>query len=196
MWPSKKIGASLQARPATKHLELKPPLDAEHNTTRASNLHPHLAGFAHCKFLAQIARLPAVWQIDSSFLHHPHRIIATACITMATSEPSSSSSGFTPLKPLNPLGMHPVRPVRHARRAHPVTPSHATPPVAKNFSFSVSGLWKSNGNLLRWITEVPAKPDEAPFTPASYQSEKRSLVSNLWASISHFLVIASRGCPP
>lgn len=105
-------------------------------------------------------------------------------------EPSSSSSGFSPLKlhdmgEFNPLGMHPVYPV------HPV---QAAPPTAKNFAFSVSGLWKSNGNLLRWITEVPTKHDEMPFTPASYHSEKRALVREAPATDHTIPYFLCSGC--
>lgn len=61
-------------------------------------------------------------------------------------------------------------------RMHPI-PSDFRPPVAKNFSFSVSGLWKSNGNLLRWITEVPSVHHDMTFEPATFVGEKHALVS-------------------
>jgi hypothetical protein len=69
----------------------------------------------------------------------------------------------------NPLRMNPV-------------PRDFTPPVAKNFSFSVSGLWKSNGNMLRWITEVPSVHHDLTFEPAPSQAEKHKLVS--WGHIN------------
>ncbi|KAI1857625.1 hypothetical protein JX265_011040 [Neoarthrinium moseri] len=81
---------------------------------------------------------------------------------------SSSSSEFiaSPPKPRFPGDMDPLR-------MHPV--DKFKPPTAKTFPFSVSGLWKSNGNLMRWITEVSTVHHDMGFEPATYQNEKRPL---------------------
>ncbi|KAK9414419.1 hypothetical protein SUNI508_11261 [Seiridium unicorne] len=62
-------------------------------------------------------------------------------------------------------------------RMHPV-PDDFKPPAVKDFSFSVSGMWKSNGNMLRWITEVPSVHHDMTFEPAACDNEKRLLDSD------------------
>ncbi|KAF7533892.1 hypothetical protein G7054_g6704 [Neopestalotiopsis clavispora] len=108
---------------------------------------------------------------------------------MDTSGPPSPEHGSSPvsgreafeLKHPNPLRMHPVMdftPPQYTLPKPPPAPpryTSPTPPTSRNFSFSVSGLWKSNGNMLRWITEVPSVGrglgDQIPCTP----TKKRSL---------------------
>ncbi|ETS80326.1 hypothetical protein PFICI_07855 [Pestalotiopsis fici W106-1] len=99
---------------------------------------------------------------------------------MNTPDPPSPEHGSSPvpgreafdLKHPDPLRMHPVgvcTPPQYTLPKPPPPPKF-TPPTARNFSFSVSGLWKSNGNMLRWITEVPSVHqglnEQLPDTPS------------------------------
>ncbi|KAI1870478.1 uncharacterized protein JN550_005021 [Neoarthrinium moseri] len=98
---------------------------------------------------------------------------------------SSSSSEFiaSPPKPRFPGDMDPLR-------MHPV--DKFKPPTAKTFPFSVSGLWKSNGNLMRWITEVPTVHHDMGFEPATYQNEKRSALRALLMAMMEVSTAARR----
>ncbi|KAK8101663.1 ras family-domain-containing protein [Apiospora kogelbergensis] len=52
------------------------------------------------------------------------------------------------------------------------------PPIAKDFSFSLANIWRSENNVLRWIFDVPEVTREELVSPSDTIREKRYLSSN------------------
>ncbi|KAK8855294.1 small GTPase superfamily [Apiospora arundinis] len=53
------------------------------------------------------------------------------------------------------------------------------PPIAKDFSFSLSNIWRSNNNVLRWAFDIPDVTREEPVDTFDALREKRCLSSNV-----------------
>ncbi|KAK8017540.1 rho family protein [Apiospora rasikravindrae] len=52
------------------------------------------------------------------------------------------------------------------------------PPIAKDFSFSLQNIWRSNNNVLKWAFDIPEVAREDPIETSDALREKRCLSSN------------------
>lgn len=56
------------------------------------------------------------------------------------------------------------------------------PPIAKDFSFSLSNIWRSNNNVLKWVFDIPEVTREDPVGTSDALREKRCLVRTCTSS--------------
>ncbi|KAK7910891.1 hypothetical protein PG985_013372 [Apiospora marii] len=52
------------------------------------------------------------------------------------------------------------------------------PPIAKDFSFSLSNIWRSNNNVMKWVFDIPEVTREEPVETSDALREKRCLSPN------------------
>ncbi|KAK7966047.1 GTP-binding protein rhoA [Apiospora aurea] len=51
------------------------------------------------------------------------------------------------------------------------------PPIAKDFSFSLQNIWRSNNNVLKWAFDIPEVDREDPIETSDALREKRCLLT-------------------